>query len=286
MNSADFFCAFSSESVCLQHFKELRESQGITCKFCGCKHHRWLEKRRSWECRKCGLRIGIKSGTIMQFSKLSIMTWYHALYHIASTKKSMSAKELQRQLSMKRYEPVWYMRKKIQFAFRQQNKQHLLKGRLSVESMMQSLFNTRSIGKKHCKQFEKRNQVMLIPEEIESIRRRGHPELMLLVATGIPLTDMEQRIIESSPYRTRFCYKRLTRFGGYHFKEQKVRELPRGSWSEKVIHNAQRVLSGIHHLAQKKYLQFVLDEFTYKYINRGSPDIFSEALVSLVKGRW
>lgn len=224
----------------------------------------------------------------MTHSKLSIKTWYHALFCIAMNKKSMSVKELQRQMGMKRYEPVWYLRKKVQFAFRQQNQRHLNRGFFSIEQMMQSLFAIRSVSKKQSGETSprKRSQVLLIPEGIESIRKRGHAELVLLIATGMPLTTFERSIIENSRYRTRFCYKRLTRFGGYHYKEQDVLEIPPAGWAAKVMYNSRRVLSGIHHLIQDKYLQFALDEFAFKYNCRGKPDIFLEALMSAIKGRW
>lgn len=288
MKAGDFFSTFNSENACIQHFRDTRESTGIICKNCGCRRHYWVEKLKSWRCMNCRYYTGIKSGTIMAHSKLSIMTWYHGLYHIATNKKSMSAKELQRTLGLKRYEPVWYMRKKIQFAFRQSNNRYLKSQQLSIQQMMQSLFNIRSLGRNYRDggPIVKQNKVVIIPESTDSIIHRGHPQLMILISLGSKLTKVERRIIENSQYRTRFCYKRLTRFGEYHFKDKEVPGVSRHSWAEKAINNSRRILSGINHLVQNKYLQFALDEFTFKFNNRGKPDIFSSALTSLVCGSW
>ena len=43
----------------------------------------------------------------MQSSNLSFLVWYRAMFLMSTTKKGFSAKEMQRQLGLKRYEPVW-----------------------------------------------------------------------------------------------------------------------------------------------------------------------------------
>ncbi len=49
----------------------------------------------------------------MKNSKLSLHKWYIAMAFMSFTKKDISAKELQRQLKQKRYEPVWTLMHKI-----------------------------------------------------------------------------------------------------------------------------------------------------------------------------
>ncbi|VXC32980.1 hypothetical protein CHRYSEO8AT_530035 [Chryseobacterium sp. 8AT] len=48
----------------------------------------------------------MKSGTIMQNSNLSFLIWYKTMFLMSVTKKGFSAKEIQKQLGLKRYEPV------------------------------------------------------------------------------------------------------------------------------------------------------------------------------------
>jgi hypothetical protein len=45
----------------------------------------------------------------MENSKLSMMTWYSAVFLLSDTKKRCSSKGIQRQLDLKTYEPVWAM---------------------------------------------------------------------------------------------------------------------------------------------------------------------------------
>lgn len=61
----------------------------------------------------CGHETTLCSGTVMHGSKLPVFDWFVAMYLMASTKRSISALEVQRQLGRKRYQPVWEMMHKL-----------------------------------------------------------------------------------------------------------------------------------------------------------------------------
>jgi hypothetical protein len=52
------------------------------------------EKREQWECKECGFRTTIKSGTVMENNKLSFQYWFVTMHLLSCTKKSFSAKEI------------------------------------------------------------------------------------------------------------------------------------------------------------------------------------------------
>ena len=66
--------------------------------------------------KKCRSRTSLRSGTIMQSSNLSFLIWYKTMFLLTATKKDFSSKEIQRQLGLKRYEPVWVMVHKLRKA--------------------------------------------------------------------------------------------------------------------------------------------------------------------------
>lgn len=80
--------------------------QGVTCKKCGCKKHYWLSGKWQFQCSPCGFRATLKSGTVMENSRLPYWTWFLIMHYMTSTKKGMSACELQRQLGHKRYTTI------------------------------------------------------------------------------------------------------------------------------------------------------------------------------------
>ena len=57
--------------------------------------------------------MSLKSGTVMENSKLSFQYWFIAMHLLTATKKTISALEIQRQIGHKFYEPIWAMMHKI-----------------------------------------------------------------------------------------------------------------------------------------------------------------------------
>ena len=55
---------------------------------------------------KCRFRTSLSSGIIMKASKIPFRMWYLAMALMNFSKKEISAKEMQRQLVHKYYEPV------------------------------------------------------------------------------------------------------------------------------------------------------------------------------------
>ncbi|TNF42129.1 MAG: IS1595 family transposase [Cytophagales bacterium] len=126
MNIINFINRFPDEASCIEFIKAQRMQQGIICKKCtGIKHY-WLENKLSFQCASCGFRTSIKSGTVMQSSNLPMRTWMMAITFITATKKGFSAAELQRQLGMKRYEPVFRMYHKLRKVMGQRDERYRL----------------------------------------------------------------------------------------------------------------------------------------------------------------
>ncbi|MDD2983929.1 MAG: transposase [Crocinitomicaceae bacterium] len=100
MRLIEFKDHFPNEKACEQHWRNERESVGITCKKCLKGAHYWIEGKSMWQCkdRNCKFRTSLKSGTVMENSNLSISIWYIAMHLMTSSKNNISALELQRQL--------------------------------------------------------------------------------------------------------------------------------------------------------------------------------------------
>lgn len=78
-----------------------------------CLEHYWNTTYNSHDCKHCHYRLTLRSGTVMESSKLPFQYWLYAIYLMTMTKKGISALELQRQLGHKRYEPIWAMMHKL-----------------------------------------------------------------------------------------------------------------------------------------------------------------------------
>ena len=69
MNLIKFIEEFPDEASCKASFSYSERKEGITCKKCGGTHHYYL-KASKWEGSQCRTRSSLRSGTIMQASKL------------------------------------------------------------------------------------------------------------------------------------------------------------------------------------------------------------------------
>ena len=113
MDLLEFAKHFENETSCEAHLKMIREKEGIVCAKCGCKERRWKKSRKSWICKECGHETTLTAGTVMHGSNLPLMYWFKAIHLLTSTNKSISVKEMQRQLGHKRYQPIWEMMHKL-----------------------------------------------------------------------------------------------------------------------------------------------------------------------------
>ena len=113
MRLSEFYKKFPDEQSCRQGFRAIREKEGVICKKCGGTDHYWKSDKECFECKSCGFRTSLRSGTVMENSNLPFKYWLTAIAFISTTKKSISALELQRELGHKRYEPIWFMLHKI-----------------------------------------------------------------------------------------------------------------------------------------------------------------------------
>jgi hypothetical protein len=95
MNIFDFTKYFPDEASCILHFKAQRDQAGIVCPKCGGKQHVWLKNKLSYERKHCHARHSLRSGTVMQHSKLPFLYRYVAMHFLSLTKKSFSSSELQ-----------------------------------------------------------------------------------------------------------------------------------------------------------------------------------------------
>jgi DNA-directed RNA polymerase subunit RPC12/RpoP len=89
MNIFSFTAHFGSEEDCRLHFKEQRDKEGVVCKRCGGTSHYWLQGKWSYECKGCRFRTSLRSGTIMESSKLPFLVWYKTMFLMSCTKKSL-----------------------------------------------------------------------------------------------------------------------------------------------------------------------------------------------------
>src|SRR5215213_4453532 len=105
----DFENDFPTDDACLEWLKNYLYPDGIFCETCKAitKHHK-VASRKSYSCQFCGHHVHPTANTIYHKSSTSMRTWFHAIYLMASTRCSISAKQLERETGVT-YKTAWRM---------------------------------------------------------------------------------------------------------------------------------------------------------------------------------
>jgi hypothetical protein len=242
----NFIENYPSEDSCRMQFKELRISQGVICKKCKNRNHYWLESKQQFQCKKCMFRTTLRSGTVMQWSKLSFRDWFICIHLISAIKKSVSARELQRQLKRNRYQPIWEMMHKIR----------LMMGDKNDSEQLSQLFEL-SIAKITCLRGKKKNLGQTSPP---TIAIDGSHKLRLYSADYLLDPDHDRS----------YCKLSCLMFSKRRVPSEAISSGNPPRSTNKVVLNLNRMIVSVHHLVSKKYFQNYLDEFCYKFIRRYS----------------
>lgn len=302
MNLFDFTEHFPNEQACRNHFKLERDKTGISCKKCGHSDHYWIKSRWSYECKKCRSRTSLRSGTIMQSSNLSFLTWYKVIFLLSATKKGFSAKEIQRQLGMKRYEPVWAMIHKLRKAMGKRDERYTLEGMMEMD---EGYFTIE--GNEHAHKTQKagrgsktKSNVMIMAEstvledlETGKVERQCRYFKAKVLddhkaeSTGEALKEniSDEQVIVFTDQST--SYVDIADFVELHISEKSNEQTTKETlkWVHIAISNAKRNFVGTYHKIKKKYLQLYLNEFIYKLNRRYFGErLFDRLVIASITG--
>jgi transposase-like protein len=306
MNLINFMEKFPDETSCRQQFKLFRDREGVICKKCKCTEHYWLSTIEQYKCKKCGFRTTLRSGTVMENSKLPFRYWLIAIHLLSSIKKPFSALELQRQIGHKFYEPVWAMVQKLRLAMGDRDSQYKLDEFVELdEGFFESIkeeevdeLTGKKAAKKRGRGSQKQSKVLVMTstKEAKPTKKNQKPSKLryvkMIVVEDLKATTIEQQVERNIEAKSTV---KTDGFRGYSNIDRKVKEhhqqvipakkadklLP---WVHTVIANAKRQLLGIHHSVSDKYMQNYLNEFCYKLNRRYFGEkLFDRLMVAAVK---
>ncbi len=264
-NIASFNKEFPDDDTCLEWVKNKLYPDGIICKVCNkvTKHHR-IEKRPAYACDWCGNHVYPMVGTIFEKSTTPLRSWFYAIYLMSSTRCGISAKQLQRELSVT-YKTAWRMFKEIRSMLNESIAP--LSGNVEMD---ESYFGGRKRGTRG------RGSENKIPV-FGMVERKGQIKAVALpnVKSKTVLPFVIEHVQEGTRVHTdEFgIYNKLTAMGYAHEKilhAQKIyvdgdvhTQTIDGFWG-----NIKGGINGVYRHVSPKYLQHYLDEYSFRYNHR------------------
>ena len=111
---------FPDDATAEQWFINQRWPDGAHCPYCGSDNVQSGTKHRSmpFRCRakECAKRFSVKTGTIMQSSKVGYQTWIFAMYLLTTNLKGISSMKLHRELGITQ-KSAWHLAHRLRDSF-------------------------------------------------------------------------------------------------------------------------------------------------------------------------
>ncbi len=265
----------------------IRWANGVVCPHCGRVdgHKKFAGKSHRpgvWKCNNgCGKQFSVTVGTVLEGSHLPIRTWLMAFSILCSSKKGVSALQLQRQLGLGSYRTAWHLCHRIRFAMSQNPLKGLLDGIVMVdESYIGGNPKNFSNAKKrqHSKTGRGTDKQPIVVLVERGGRARSWPIANITAKT---LQDaIRDHVSPKAAIQTdqMVSYKGVGRWfdGGHETVNHGRLEYARGNVStneaESFFALMKRGITGSFHSVSKTHLHRYCDEFSFRWNERKVTD--------------
>lgn len=274
---------FDTEEACREYLFASRWPDGFVCPRCGGERAGAETRRRLWVCTACGYQASLTAGSVMHGTRTSLRLWFWAAYLVATHHPGISAKQLQRQLGLSRYETAWLILQKLRRAMVAPEREPLRR-QVEVDEFWlggyeEGLKGSRQRGKK-----------ALCGIAIE-VRGQGSGRVRLQVLANaakptltafVKATTAPEAIVRSDGWQG---YNGLAR-AGYDHRPRSQRATPPGEEpylprAHRAISNLKAWLHGTHRGVGDPHLQVYLDEYVFRHNRRRTPMAAFQTLLGL-----
>ena len=262
---------YPNDEACLDKIFQIRFANLKCCPQCQSetKFHRVM-KRMCYECQHCGYQIFPLAGTPLEKTRTNLTKWFHAIHMMTTTRNGVAAKEIERVLGVT-YKCAWRMMHQIRKVMAEGGVGMLSGCIQSDETLIGGVekgSNKRGFGS------EKKSTVFGMVEEggkvimkkVEDRKRKTLlPIIEKYVDKGAHITTDElpsYKVIGVNGY---------THSTVNHNKEEYVNEQGKHTNTiEGVWSILKRSISSTHVWVSDTHLPKYLNEFEFRYNNRGS----------------
>jgi transposase-like protein len=132
LSEPEFERQFGTEAQCRAVVVASRWPDGFVCPECGGRQHSVVKTRDLFQCSACRRQTSPIAGTIFAATKLSLRTWFRAIYHMTQTKQGISSIELGRRLGV-RQSTAWTVKHKLKQVMMERDASKQLTGRVEID---------------------------------------------------------------------------------------------------------------------------------------------------------
>lgn len=261
--------------------ESIRWPRGPECPHCASNNAVRLEGKATragvLKCRDCGKQFTVTVSTIMHRSKIPMTKWLVAFHLMCSSKKGISALQLQRELGLGSYQTAWHMAHRVRYAMNSGGLAAPLKGDVEVDETYVGGKPRKGSTKKLMRgRGTKKQPVVALVERNGMVRTRVVPNVSGATLRMVILESVyrDSRIITDEWSGYRGVGRHFT--GGHETVTHSAGEYVRGdaytNTAESFFALLKRGIVGAFHSVSKKHLWRYADEFEFRWNHRKISD--------------
>ena len=276
------------------YFERVRWRDGHACPHCGVVDSSYRLNGKShrvglWKCRDCGRQHRVEVGTVMHGSRIGLRRWLMAFYLMASSKKGVSALQLQRQLGIGSYKTAWHLCHRVRTAMKNSGLDKIGGDNKVVEADEVHLGGKDKWRHKRDKGTKKKTPVLALVERGGKVK--AMPVERIDGDTLRPL--VKEHVAKGSALHTdgHKAYVGLGAHfsGGHHTVDHGGGEYARGGVHSQTVECFfalfRRGVAGSFHSISRRHLSKYLDEFAFRFgLNKDSDEHRTETAVKQCSG--
>ena len=272
LSEAEFDRRYGSEEQCRAAVVKWRWPDGFVCPECGGRRHSLVKTRALYQCTTCRRQTSLTAGTIFAATKLSLRSWFRALYPLTQSKQGISSLELGRRLGVTQ-STAWTVKHKLKQVMMERDAKKRLIGRLEMDDAY--LGGQRSGGKRGRGAAGKTPIVATVETTAE-----GRPvRLKLRRMRGCRRTEIEAFAKRSLDVACTVvsdglsCFRGVTAAGCTHQpirtgSGRKAVLAPAFKWVNTALGNIKTAIVGTYRAIRDKHVPRYLAEFEYRFNRR------------------
>jgi len=279
---------FKNEETCITYLANSRWGETPACPHCG--HVGAYVTNRGFKCKakECGKKFTVTTGTIFENTKISLRTWFAAMYLCTAHKKGVSSLQLSRDLNITQ-KTAWFLLHRIREMLLSNQSEHLT-GPVEIdETYVGGSIKNKSNKKR--KQLRDSGEVWAKKTSvIAMVQRDGEVRTTVVKANSVKYSDVLPLIRANVAEDALIITDSATMYSSlkHDYKHETVnhvqKEYVRGAMHTNTIEgffsHLKRGIVGVYHSISPKHLNRYCDEFAYRYNTRKITDVnrFEDAI--------